>query len=258
MVGSRSAADLVTQQKTRGSPRFPITAEDRGHEDQVSRSRPPSQSSLLERGPGSGESSAELLLSSSQEKEETEQMFPKMKVPTFVTLQPNFLRNLKTKMPQLIIPEIPEKSRKAEIYLRRLRQMHDVSLTNMAFSQRLLDRERDSLCWQEERSVQDLVPCVFPSIDSKQERTSQADQLPLRPLKQSRSGQSDRPPFPQHRSKKASASHQRLETVVWGTAACSRKTPDPLSMEDVCQQKHVEIIDHGFKLWSNYTEDTDY
>lgn len=37
-----------------------------------------------------------------------------------------------------VIPEIPKKSSKAEIYLGRLRQMYDLSLINMAFSQRLV------------------------------------------------------------------------------------------------------------------------
>ncbi|XP_029926978.1 uncharacterized protein LOC115372950 [Myripristis murdjan] len=255
MTDSRSAADLMTEQKTCGSPRFPLTAEKTGHEDHFSCSRPPSQSSLLERGSGSGQSSAELLLSGSKEEEETEQMFPKMKVPTFVSLQPNFLGNLKSKIPQLIIPEIPEKSRKADIYLGWLRHMHDISIENMIFSQRLLDRERDSLCWQEERSVQDLVPCIFPSIDSKQKKTSQAYQTPLQPLKRPGSVQRDPPQVPQQRGKISSASCQCLETTDWDTAVCRSRTPDPLSMEDVCQQKHVEVKDcsHGnsFIKYSN-------
>lgn len=37
-----------------------------------------------------------------------------------------------------IIPEIPEKSKKAEIYLTQLRHMHQKSVTNMVFSQRLV------------------------------------------------------------------------------------------------------------------------
>ncbi|TNN66687.1 hypothetical protein EYF80_023076 [Liparis tanakae] len=56
-----------------------------------------------------------------------------------------------------IIPETLETSGKAEIYLRRLRRMHDLCLTNMAFSQRLLDKETDSLSWQEERGNRDLI-----------------------------------------------------------------------------------------------------
>lgn len=40
-----------------------------------------------------------------------------------------------------IIPGIPEKSRKAEIYMRRLREMHDLCLANMAFSKRLVIKQ---------------------------------------------------------------------------------------------------------------------
>ncbi|XP_029306222.1 uncharacterized protein tbxtb isoform X2 [Cottoperca gobio] len=246
MLESRPAADLMTH-KTSG--KHPCTAENRGHEGQSRRRLP---TLLLERESCLGESSTEQNFGGSQEKDEIEQMFPKMKAPTFATLHPDFMRNFQSKMPDLIIPEIPEKSRKAEIYLRRLRQMHDLCLTNMAFSQRLLERETDSLCWQEERGNQDLM---LPGIDSK---TSQTNQEPLCSPKQQGSVRSDRPSCPQELSRMTSASHQSLQTLVWDTAACCRKTPDPLSIEDVCQQKHVEIIECGFKLWKNYLENTDH
>ncbi|GLD68530.1 uncharacterized protein AKAME5_001984300 [Lates japonicus] len=230
------------------SEKHPCIAEERGHEDDVCCSR------VLEQGSGSGESLTKQILSGSQEKDAIEQMFPKMKVPTFATLQPNIMRNFQSKMPDLIIPEIPEKSRKAEIYLKQLRRMHDLCLTNMAFSQRLLDRETDSLCWQEEQGVQDVV---LPSINSKQEEMSQSNQPPLSSRKHPTSVQNDRPSCPQQLSRVTSASHQCFETLVLDTAACCRKTPDPLSIEDVCQQKHIQIIDRGCKLWRNYTENTD-
>ncbi|KAF1375869.1 hypothetical protein PFLUV_G00224670 [Perca fluviatilis] len=238
VLESRPAADLMTQI----SEKHPCTAKEREHEE---------HSRLLEQGSGS----AELIFGGSQEKDEIEQMFPKMKAPTFATLQPNFMKNFQSKMPDLISPEIPEKSRKAEIYLRRLRQMHDLCLTNMASSQRLLDRETDSLCWQEERGNQDLM---LPGIDSKQGKTSQTNQPPLCSPKQPRSVRNDQPSRPQQSGRMTSASHRDLETLVWDAAMCRRKTPDPLSIEDVCQQKHVEIIDRGFKLWRNYTENTDH
>ncbi|XP_028459819.1 uncharacterized protein si:ch211-130h14.4 isoform X3 [Perca flavescens] len=232
----------MLESRPAASEKHPCTAKEREHED---------HSRLSEQGSGS----AELIFSGSREKDEIEQMFPKMKVPTFATLQPNFMKNFQSKMPDLISLEIPEKSRKAEIYLRRLRQMHDLCLTNMASSQRLLDRETDSLCWQEERGNQDLM---LPGIDSKQGKTSQTNQPPLCSPKQPRSVRNDRPSRPQQSGRMTSASHRDLETLVWDSAVCRRKTPDPLSIEDVCQQKHVEIIDRGFKLWRNYTENTDH
>ncbi|XP_041752787.2 uncharacterized protein LOC121581319 [Coregonus clupeaformis] len=108
---------------------------------------------------GLGESSAACLLSQQQEQDDTEKMFPKGKFPKFATLQPSFLKNLKTVMPTVGVEEIPEKSKRAEMTVRRLRHMHTLSLINMAVSQRLLrDRDRHSLCCcDEKRSVQDLV-----------------------------------------------------------------------------------------------------
>ncbi|XP_019125737.2 uncharacterized protein si:ch211-130h14.4 isoform X2 [Larimichthys crocea] len=242
MLESRSAADSMTKYKM--SEKHPSTAVNGGHKDHIAHSR------LLEQGSDSGASSGELIFSGSQEKDG----FPKMKARTFATLQPNFMRNFQSKMPDLIIPEIPEKSRKAEIYMRRLREMHDLCLANMAFSKRLLDRQTDSLCWQEERGDHDLL---LPVIDSKQEKTSQANWPPLCSPKHQGSVQDDRPSCPQQLSRLTSASHRCFETQVWDTAVCFPKTPDPLSIEDVCQQKHVEIIDRGFKLWRNYKEDSD-
>ncbi|TKS85411.1 hypothetical protein D9C73_019931 [Collichthys lucidus] len=226
------------------SEKHPSTAVNGGHKDHVAHSR------LSEPGSDSGASSGELIFGGSQEKDG----FPKMKARTFATLQPNFMSNFQSKMPDLIIPEIPEKSRKAEIYMRRLREMHDLCLANMAFSKRLLDRQTDSLCWQEERGDHDLL---LPVIDSKQEKASQANRPPLCSPKHRGSVQDDRPSCPQQLSRLTSASHRWFETQVWDTAVCCPKTPDPLSIEDVCQQKHVEIIDRGFKLWRNYKEDTD-
>ncbi|XP_059215943.1 uncharacterized protein si:ch211-130h14.4 [Centropristis striata] len=245
MLERRPAANLMIQYKT--PEQHLCTAEDGGHEDHCR---------LLEQGSGSGESSAEMIFSCSWEKDEIEQMFPKMKVPTFATLQPNFMRNFQSKMPDLILSEIPEKSRKAEIYVRRLRQMHGLCLTNMAFSQRLLDREADSLCWQEERGNQDLV---LPGIDdSKQGKTSQTNQAPLCSPEQPRSVQNDRCSCPQQLSRMTPARRRHHEHLVWDTTVCCRKTPDPLSIDDVCRQKHVQIIDRSFKLWRNYVENTDH
>ncbi|XP_076021997.1 uncharacterized protein LOC143012642 [Genypterus blacodes] len=224
MLGSKSAAAVVTQ--------------DTGQQEEPPHSR-------------SG--SADVLLSGNRERDKVEQMFPKMKAPAFASLRSKFLRT--STLPQLVIPEIPEKSKKAEICLSQLRQMHQMSLTNMVFSQRLLDRERDSLCWQDERGVQDLVLCVLPDTDSKTCKESHTDHPPLCSPKQPRSVQNNRPASPQNN--KNSARYQCFEAAGRDKTVTRCRTPDPLSMEDVYQQKHVEIIDLGLKLWSNYTANTD-
>nr|XP_033956077.1 uncharacterized protein LOC117459406 [Pseudochaenichthys georgianus] len=99
----------------------------------------------------------------------------------------------------------------------------------------LLDRETDSLSWQEERGNQDLT---LPSVDSKQGKTSQTNQAPLCSPKQQSSVRKDRPSCSPPLRRVTSARHPCLETLVWDTATCCRKTPDPLSIEDVCQQEH--------------------
>ncbi|XP_047459153.1 uncharacterized protein si:ch211-130h14.4 [Mugil cephalus] len=239
MLESKSASDLMTH--------FKMSENHLGkrHEDPASHSR------LLGKASSAEETSAELISDGSQETDEPEQTFLKMKAPIFATLQPNFMRNFQSKMPDLKIPEIPEKSRKAEIYLRRLRKMYELSLSNMASAQRLLDRETDSLCWQEEGGVQDLV---LPAIESKKER-NQSSQLPPCSMIQPKSVQNHRSSCSP--SRVTSASHQCFEALVRDTATSCRKTPDPLSIEDVFRQKGVEIIDCGIKLWRNYIENSD-
>ncbi|CAK6951693.1 hypothetical protein PFLUV_G00224670 [Scomber scombrus] len=98
---------------------------------------------------------------------------------------------------------------------------------------------------------------MLPGIDLKHGKKSQTDQPALSSVKQP-SVQRGRPTSHQKLSEMISASHQCFETLVRDTAMCCHKTPDPLSIEDVCQQKHVKIIDRGLKQWKNYTENTDY
>ncbi|XP_026165955.1 uncharacterized protein LOC113132209 isoform X2 [Mastacembelus armatus] len=74
MLASRSAADLSSQDRT--CEKHPCAAEDRGHRDHTCNSR------LLEQGSHSGVTSVELNYGGSQEKDEIEQMFPKVSVKT--------------------------------------------------------------------------------------------------------------------------------------------------------------------------------
>ncbi|XP_031655772.1 uncharacterized protein si:ch211-130h14.4 [Oncorhynchus kisutch] len=216
---------------------------------------------------GAGENSAAFLLSQ-QEQDYTEQMFPKVKVPKFATLQPSFLKNLKTVMPTVGVEEIPEKSKRAEMTVRMLRHMHSQSLTNMAVSQRLLlDRDRHSLCccWEQKRSFQDLTQYVFQSVHSDEEKKKRCagNLLPLLPLP-------PLPPPPSYQewtridpddSEVPSLALEGLglRTIpsAGNTEICS-KTPEPLSIEDVCQRNPSGVINCGYKLWRNYDEETAY
>ncbi|XP_034065535.1 uncharacterized protein si:ch211-130h14.4 isoform X2 [Gymnodraco acuticeps] len=101
---------------------------------------------------------------------------------------------------------------------------------------------------QEKEQTEQMFPKTLPSVDSKQGKTSQTNQAPLCSPKQQSSVRKDRPSCSPPLRRVTSARHPCLETLVWDIATCCRKTPDPLSIEDVCQQEHIEIIDCGFKL----------
>ncbi|XP_030234100.1 uncharacterized protein LOC115559478 [Gadus morhua] len=206
--------------------------------------RPEEQDSVSTPESGSGGSGAEPAFSSTLE-QEAERMFPKMKVPRFAALQPGFGVNLESKVVEVLrFPDIPKKSRKAAMHQRHLRHMYDASLTNMAVSRRLLDGERDTLGRPEAAASQEPVQSVS-SRGSTQEKTesSRASGQPClflltslpSPSAQSRPIRSPR--------EKSRMSSQRIHRF---------KTRDPLSLEDVCRQRDVQIINHVEKLWSNY------
>ncbi|KAK0138955.1 hypothetical protein N1851_024499 [Merluccius polli] len=164
---------------------------------------------VVREGSGSGGSAAGLGLSSSLEQTaETEQMFPKMKVPKFVTLQPGFGKNLKSKVVEVRFPEIPKKSRKAALHQRHLRHMYDATLTNMAVS------KRHDVC------------------------------LPDAPLKKRQKAAG----LPVSQAYTFSHLYLRPAATTINSALSERKakvrrskTRDPLSLEDVCQQTDVQV-----------------
>ncbi|XP_042161549.1 uncharacterized protein si:ch211-130h14.4 [Oncorhynchus tshawytscha] len=210
---------------------------------------------------GAGKNSAAFLLSQ-QEQDYTEQMFPKMKVPKFATLQPSFLKNLKTVMPTVGVEEIPEKSKRAEMTVRMLRHMHSQSLTNMAVSQRLLlDRDRHSLCccWEQKTSFQDLTQYVFPSVHSNEEKKKRcAGNLPpLPPPPSYQEWTRIEPDDSEVPSLALEGLGLRTIPSAGNTEICS-KTPEPLSIEDVCQRNPLGVVNCGCKLWRNYDEETAY
>ncbi|XP_034538390.1 uncharacterized protein si:ch211-130h14.4 [Notolabrus celidotus] len=244
VLESRPAADLE-----RSVPGLCPT-EDQREEDDSSNSRLSNQESASEESP------AEEIFCSNKEKDGREPVFPEIKAPMFATLQPDFMKTFQNKMPDLVLPEIPKKSRRAEVYMRRLREMHDLCLSHMASSQRLLDRETDSLSWQEERGGDQGL--TLPGVDSKQETTSQTLQPPLCSLKPPQSVQRERSASPKQLSRKTSSSRPLSSQTSLHDSAWSRETPAPLSMEDLCLLKHVEVVGCEVKFWRNYTEITDY
>ncbi|KAJ0005065.1 hypothetical protein NQD34_011279 [Periophthalmus magnuspinnatus] len=207
-----------------------------------------SDSRLAERGSESGQCVSEEAFGGSLKKDEFEQMFPKMKMPTFLTLQPNFMRSFECTLPQSISLEIPKKSRKTDMYLKQIKDMYKLCLTNMKFSQsfKLLDQTIDSESWlmKENQKIPDLT---FPDIDSHKKST----QSPT--FSQQLSVHSNPPPSAQDKFDQVEDNVQSLESKLLYNVKLHSASPVPLCMEDVYEQKHVKVIGCGLKLWKNYT-----
>ncbi|KAK7902191.1 hypothetical protein WMY93_018960 [Mugilogobius chulae] len=176
-----------------------------------------------------GGSESDQCTSDSLEMDEFEQMFLKMKMPTFLTLQPNFTRNFQSTLPHSITHEIPKKSRKAEIYLK------------------LLDRKIDSVCWLQEEN-QKIPELTHPDIDSHKKATPS---LTLSQLNDHYS------PLPSAQDKFNQVENNNLQTfgqsVILENMKLQKASPEPLCIEDVCGEKDVKVISCGLKLWKNYT-----
>ncbi|XP_055083391.1 uncharacterized protein si:ch211-130h14.4 isoform X3 [Periophthalmus magnuspinnatus] len=171
-----------------------------------------------------------------------------MKMPTFLTLQPNFMRSFECTLPQSISLEIPKKSRKTDMYLKQIKDMYKLCLTNMKFSQsfKLLDQTIDSESWlmKENQKIPDLT---FPDIDSHKKST----QSPT--FSQQLSVHSNPPPSAQDKFDQVEDNVQSLESKLLYNVKLHSASPVPLCMEDVYEQKHVKVIGCGLKLWKNYT-----
>ncbi|KAJ8359830.1 hypothetical protein SKAU_G00163550 [Synaphobranchus kaupii] len=209
MIGERSAPDLrsvrFTQKDTlRPAPTIQITVDRESHQEQAVLSE--------------GEAGQHFQGKHPQERADIEQMFPKVPVPKFVTLQTGFLEQFKPRsLSQLNLCEPPQKTMTTEQSVQRLRLMHSRSLTNMATTQRLLDGNRISLHWEEENSIRSLMQYVFPADDS---RVKQSIITP--------------------------------EVITTEAELVVQKPPDPLTLEEVSQQPAVVVIERLCKTWTNY------
>ncbi|XP_034147932.1 uncharacterized protein si:ch211-130h14.4 isoform X2 [Esox lucius] len=261
------------------------------------------------------------------EQDDIEQRILKVKVPRFAALQTSFLKNLKTDTSPVVVEAIPEKSKKSEMAIRKLRHMHTLSLTNMAVSQRLLThRDRHTLyCSDQGRSVRDLMQHVIPSVhaDEKKRRTNDWNFSTLRPLPHhewtrissdsevhrvgsalertglERTGLErpglERPGLERSGLERSGLERSDVERLCRGCSILARshlekpglerpgleksgleksglersdlrlrttltagdtetriKAPEPLCMEEVCQQNPSMVIGCGSTLWRNY------
>ncbi|XP_035257085.1 uncharacterized protein si:ch211-130h14.4 isoform X1 [Anguilla anguilla] len=243
MIGGRSAPPdrrsvRFTQKETFGpAPIIKITTGGESHQEEAV---------LSEGEPGHRQRGKH-----PQERAEIEQMFPKVTVPKFATLQPGFLEQFKPRtLSQLKICEPPQKTRETELSVLKLRLMHSRSLTNMAATQRLLNGKRMSLHWEEENSIRSLMQYVFPTDDSRVKQKCTGKQfLPCLPPKTTVKETSA--PSPQHNT----APPTRIttpEVIPAEAEIVAPKPPDPLTLEEVSQQHTVVVIDRLCKTWTNY------
>ncbi|KAL0983728.1 hypothetical protein UPYG_G00131960 [Umbra pygmaea] len=220
------------------------------------------------------------------EQDDTEQLFLKqVKVPRFASLQPGFLKNLNTLTPPVqVVKEIPEKSSKAELIIRRLRHMHTLSLTNMAVTHRLLvDQHKHTLsCSALQRSIQPLsvhtntaekkIAALPPLLSHEWARISLCLENPgLKNISLENLGPKnpdqdspglrnsglencilENPGIESPGLEKCGLELRNITTPGNTEMHISSNTLEPLSFEDIYQRNPSKVIDCGSKLWKNY------
>ncbi|KAJ8248253.1 hypothetical protein GJAV_G00240040 [Gymnothorax javanicus] len=186
-----------------------------------------------------------------EERPEIGQMFPKVPMPKFMSLQPDYLERFTPKtFSQLKICEPPQKTRTTELSMQKLRLMYSRSLDNMAATQRLLNRNGISLCREENNSVRSLMEYVFPSDDSRVKQWNTGKQLlpRLSPLKTT----SEETPAPSPQQNTAPPARITTPEVIPAESVLAApKPPDPLTLEEASQQLAVGVMGRLGKTWTN-------
>ncbi|XP_023678270.2 uncharacterized protein [Paramormyrops kingsleyae] len=190
------------------------------------------------------------------ERDAIERMFPKLQVPKFVTLQPAFLDLLKS-FPELRISDTSQKTTCTDASLRKLHQMYSLTLTNMAASQRLLNRGTHCPLWDDEGRDWNLHEYLFPTeVLSMNHGKIRKSPFPHR-SPQAPSGQTETTSTLELDTEAMSDTERPksillTETIPEHKEANSTKSPDPLSLEQVCE-KHPSAVKTGpSKSWTNY------
>ncbi|XP_062376338.1 uncharacterized protein si:ch211-130h14.4 [Sardina pilchardus] len=194
-----------------------------------------------------------------QERDGAKQMFPKMVLqpvrrPKFATLQPSFMDSLRsTILPTA--PKHPEK-RSVDSYLLKLRLMHNLSLTHMAYSQRLLGKGGPIL--EDGYEMRHLIDYISPHSTDFMEADQTTRKTPLPSLTKCLSNMTtsdeggDEEPIP------ALCPHTETESDPQDREPCeggiaSVHQEEPLSINDLLQQSISPVGDHSVKMWQNYS-----
>nr|XP_015218815.1 PREDICTED: uncharacterized protein LOC107079401 isoform X2 [Lepisosteus oculatus] len=196
-----------------------------------------------------------------RELDEIEQMFPKLRVPKFFTLQPAFMEQYKA-IHAHSNSEALKTSKKRDVNLQKLHHMYSLSFTNMASSQRLLDKNGQFTDF-EECGVHNLMRYLFPS---EYELRASSDESPV--------GETFLPRL-SHPSASVAASggpellaNIQKDTIPpneWPVAERSSVESEvslsqpthlvPLTMEELCLSNPVMEAKQPGKIWINYLKD---
>ncbi|XP_066552521.1 uncharacterized protein LOC136718716 isoform X2 [Amia ocellicauda] len=189
-----------------------------------------------------------------KEDDEIEQMFPKLKVPKFITLQPGFVKQCKA-LHEHKIPEPLQRSKTREVNLGKLHLMYSLSLSNMASTQRLLDRNGQFTDFREESNAHNLRHYLFPSESGLKGEQFLPRLCPA--LLPAPSVASPLAPagLPQHDTAPANVRPTAAGSSVVESERGPSQSPDPLTMEEVRLRNPVKEVKRPDKLWMNYVRD---
>ncbi|XP_036429292.1 uncharacterized protein si:ch211-130h14.4 [Colossoma macropomum] len=243
--------DLL-KEKQEVLPKIQISTDENQQEEQEH------QPAVSESGGGAQADSPRLHGKQSQEQDHTELKFPsvflqEIQVPRFSTLQPSFSETFKTNVLLLKVKEPLHKSTTAALTQHKLRLMHSLSLSHMAHTRRLLDKQGLALQYDEGYSINNLLEHVcLNKISTKEPRFSTEPALP--PLSPKDCCKTE---YPEQFKEKLSTSSDQVTSSPQSEdskLSCSGASdPEvPLSMEDICPLSISQGEDFDNKMWTNY------
>ncbi|XP_066536129.1 uncharacterized protein si:ch211-130h14.4 isoform X2 [Hoplias malabaricus] len=252
VFSSKSAPVLkledLLKEKQEPLPKIQISNDDSPARDE--------HAAVSESGGGVKADSLRLQGKQSQEQDQAELKFPsvfsqELKVPMFSTLKPGFMDTFKTNVLLLKVNEPLHKSKAATVTQQKLHLMHRLSLSHMAYTQRLLDKNGLALQYDKGFSISELLEHVCQRKVSTEEPIY--SRKPLSPLLS-----------PKDYSKTEYLEQEKL-VLASDQDTSSQKSKDakvnisgasdpevPLCMEDINPYSVSQGKDFSDRTWTNY------
>ncbi|XP_069091416.1 uncharacterized protein [Pleurodeles waltl] len=185
--------------------------------------------------------------------EETEKKFPKLHFSRLSELHMMPVQEYKPKDRESL--QRDGWNLRHERYLRQLRQMYHVSLSNMASSRRLLEKNSLFADFEDENTVHDLVAYLFPEVEAK--TTEQTKRSPkMRQFPQvSESYVSEK--IQEKSEQTVSESEKSIENLITTKdKICPSKAmvSVPLTMEEVVRKNPIMEAKRASSNWTNYAK----